>query len=323
MNKLSRVALYCYPHWWREDRGEEVLGLLQDTADANGRRHPSTADVLNLAAHGLRVRAGSSPVRTNQKVRNRIAVIALVLLAANSITLLIFGEWAPWDPGTSFEPSPVANLTTGSIVYLAVVAAAVAVLLGRLTTSRCLAAFAGFTALAIQWPPLEQFALSHGIARPPSWLLCFLAVVCFLAAAGAPVPPRRSRRLFGVLTAAATIVAIVVTATSLGSNHWFFYRMWDSVETRLHLGILLGVALAVIAVVLLAGKRRLWAAAFAANALPWLLLFYVQPMPAFREVAPLDAVLVLAVVALAAVTALVLLHATRGDSAQPELVGEE
>lgn len=188
MSALRRVTLACYPRWWRAEHGDEVIGLLLDSAEDNG--HADYRDLLNLAIHGLRLRLqpDTGPV-VGLGVRDRVSVIAVALLVPISVTLLVFGEWAPWDAATSFDPSPVANLTTGAFCYLAGLLAA------------------GFV------------------------------------------------------------------ATRLGPEPWFFYRQPDQVELRTSGGVLMGVALTAVAVVLLVAGHRASAAAFAANAVPWLLLY--------------------------------------------------
>ncbi|MEV8377349.1 hypothetical protein AB0P21_31710 [Kribbella sp. NPDC056861] len=173
MSALHRAVLRCYPRWWREQHGEEALGLLLDSAEARGRT--DLRDLLNLAVHAARLRVTQAgPPTMTQGVRNRVSVIAVPLLAAVSSTFLIFGEWAPWDPQTSMEASPLGNLTTGSICFLAGLLAAIAATLGRATAARWLGAFSGASAVALMFPPIDQ--LASAMASPvlpaaswPSW----------------------------------------------------------------------------------------------------------------------------------------------------------
>lgn len=309
---MMRLALLCYPRWWREARGEEVIGLLMDSAEANGRRRPSAADLLNLAAHGLKLRTGTSATSVNHQVRNRVSVLALAFLAAVCTTLLIFGEWAPWDPRTSLESSPIANVTTGSLCYLAGLLAVIAAALGRVTAARRLAVACGLTALAIMLPPVADLAHNYGLTRPPGAILAFIALLSALASLGHPHPPRGSRKLFVFLAAIPTIGAVCVTALSLGPEPWFFYRLPDQVSLRISGGILLGIALAVIAVVLLLGGNRHWASPVAANAVPWLLLFNLDPSLGTIAHWPTgDARLLAAVIILALLTGLTATTFTR------------
>ncbi|MFI5710384.1 hypothetical protein [Kribbella sp. NPDC051620] len=278
MSALNRAVLKCYPRWWREQHGEEALGLLLDSAEARGRT--DLRDLLNLAAHAARVRlTQSGPPTLVQGIRNRVSLIAVTLLAAISSTFLIFGEWAPWDPQTGMTNSPVANVTTGSVCFLAGLLAAIAMLFDRATTARWLAAATAMTALAIMWPPIQQLAESHGFTRPPGAILLFTAAIATLATAGTSTPHtsravRGSRGWFALLAACPSIGAVLVTALSIQPEPWFFYRLPDQESLRVGLGILLGTALIVLAVVLLFAGHRAWGAALAINSVPWLLLFY-------------------------------------------------
>ncbi|WBQ05382.1 hypothetical protein [Kribbella sp. CA-293567] len=320
MSALHRAVLRCYPRWWREQHGEEALGLLLDSAGASGRTDPR--DLLNLAAHAARVRfTQAGPPTLIQGIRNRVSVIAAPLLAAISSTFLIFGEWAPWDPQTSMVPSPIGNLTTGSICFLAGLLAALAAALGRATAARWLAAFSGISALAIMLPPIEQLASGFGFTRPPGGILGFTALIAALAALGEPRWPNawsadsaidgarepaghsgdpgraRSRGLVIFLGALPTIGALPIGASALNTDSWFFYRSPDQLLLWFSAGILLGIGLLAIAVtVLLSGGSRAWATALAVNSMPWLLLFYFDSLRGYDTVLPLGVVIVLVAV---------------------------
>ncbi|GAA0935531.1 hypothetical protein GCM10009554_22350 [Kribbella koreensis] len=277
MSTLYRGVLSCYPRWWRERHGEEALGLLIDSAEARGRT--DLRDLLNLAAHAARVRlTQSGPPTLVQGIRNRVSVIAATLLAAIGSTFLIFGEWAPWDPQTSMGGSPVANVTTGSICFLAGLLAAITMVFDRPVAARWLTATSAVSALAVMFPPLEQLAESFGFTRPPGTILLFTAVIATLAAAGVPTRSMTSRGRFAVLVACPSMGAVLVTALSLYPDNWFFYRLPDQQSLRIGLGVLLGTALIVIAIVLLLAGHRAWGAALAINSVPWLLMFYLDPL---------------------------------------------
>jgi hypothetical protein len=149
--------------------------------------------------------------------------------------------------------------------------------LGRATAGRWLAAFSAMSALAIMWAPIEQLAESYGFTRPPGGLLAFAAVIGALAAVGEPRRPGGSRRLFALIAAGPSLGAVILMAPAIQPEPWFFYRLHDQVALRIGAGILLGIALVVIAVVLLVGGDRAWAAALAVNSVPWLLLFSLAP----------------------------------------------
>lgn len=302
MSALYRAVLKCYPRWWREQHADEALGLLRDSAEARGR--VDLRDLLNLVAHAAWLRlTPSGPPTLVQGIRNRVSLIAMSLLAASCSTLLIFGEWAPWDPRSSMEAAPVANVTSGSICYLAGLLAAIAVAFNRATAGRWLAAFSGVSALAIMWAPIEQLAHSNGFTRPPGTILGFVAVVCALATVGVPRLPRGSRGPVVLLGLIPTIGAVLVTAASLGPEPWFYYRLADQTSVRINGGILLGIGLMVIAVVLLIGGSRVWAAALAVNSMPWLLLVSLDLQLRGFAVLPMGGIGLLAVVIVVALLA--------------------
>lgn len=275
MSALYRGVLSCYPRWWREQRGDEVLGVLQESADQRG--HDDPRDLLNLAVHGIRLRLGpAGAAGPGRQVLDRVSVVAMALLSTVCVTLLVFGEWAPWDPQSSFGHTPIGNLTTGSISYLAGLLALVAAVAGRSTLARGLAAFATVSALVMMAPPVDQLIMDQGFARPPGIHLLYVAALGGLASLGTPRPPRDSRALLALMAAVPTGAALFLTARSLGHESWFYYRSPYQEALRANGGMLLGIALAVIAIVLVIGGRRTWAAAIAANSMPWLLLSYVD-----------------------------------------------
>jgi hypothetical protein len=326
VSALHRAVLKCYPRWWREQHGEEALGLLLDTAEARGRT--DLKDLLNLAAHAARLRlTQAGPPTLVQGIRNRVSVIAVALLAAVCSTFLIFGEWAPWDPQTSMEASPIGNVTTGSICFLAGLVAALAAALGRATAGRWLAAFSGVSALAIMLPPIDQLASGYGFSRPPGAILGFTALIAALAALGEPQLPNSGARGLSIsLGALPAIGAALISALSLHADSWFFYRSPDQIILWFSAGILLGIGLLANAIaVLLSGGSRAWATALAVNSMPWLLLFYFDSARGYDTVLPLG-VVVLVVAVIGAATLIGIIAVTvnrRSQAARNSLASSE
>ncbi|MEV8377348.1 hypothetical protein AB0P21_31705 [Kribbella sp. NPDC056861] len=134
-----------------------------------------------------------------------------------------------------------------------------------------------------------------------------MALISALAALGEPrLSTDRSeyagsRSLLSCLGALPTIGAVLISALSLHSDSWFYYRSPEQTSVRVSAGILLGIALlaAAIAVLLTDGSRS-WAAALAVNSMPWLLLFYTAATLGTSTVEPRqDFALLAAVAALA------------------------
>lgn len=63
LTRHYRRLLLCYPRSYRRDRGEEILGLLLDTAPA-GRIRPTLREALDVVRNGLRCRLGRPTSRT-------------------------------------------------------------------------------------------------------------------------------------------------------------------------------------------------------------------------------------------------------------------
>ena len=87
-----------------------------------------------------------------------------------------------------------------------------------------------------------------------------------------------------------------MTALTIQPEPWFFYRLPDEVALRVIGGGLLGIALLVVAVVLLIGGSRVWAAALAVNSLPWLMLLSFVPFLGDASVLPMSGAVLLAMV---------------------------
>jgi hypothetical protein len=78
-----RRLLACYPRWYREERGAELVGTLLDGARP-GQVRPSGREAWALILEGLRLRAGTSAHRTARASLVgglQVAVLLLIMLA--------------------------------------------------------------------------------------------------------------------------------------------------------------------------------------------------------------------------------------------------
>jgi hypothetical protein len=115
-----RLLLRAYPRSWRAHREQEILGVLlamhdqQDEHPARSGAHPSTHRPswgvhLDLLTGGLETRWERTFSFLPALVRDRIAMLGLVLGAAVSTVIVAFGEIAwPW------RDIPSATLADGS-----------------------------------------------------------------------------------------------------------------------------------------------------------------------------------------------------------------
>ncbi|GAA1539020.1 hypothetical protein [Kribbella lupini] len=243
---VSRLALACYPRWWRAVRGDELQGVLADLAEASGRGRPDPRDLLNLAAHGLRLRLAGQAAGV-PGARDRTALIASAVGFAFCLTILVFGEL--WTPSGR-------RLTVGAPIYLGWM---LSVALTRSWGRGLLFVCAVGAAIA----PIT------GYERPRLWVLGFLLLLTCLAACGRVAPDRRSRRLLLLLTAGLSVMMLAGAGAYVVSRYtpYGLYGAGDQYNVGCFAFAGFGVA-----VVLWWTGRRVWAIGAGVNGLVWLSL---------------------------------------------------
>ncbi len=112
IERHSRWLLLAYPRWYREDRGDEMVDTLLESAGAD-QAWPAFRDTRALILAGLRVRAGRQ-----QRPAARVALTQALLLAA--VLMLVVssarsvrffqGEWGHTFPSTLFAPRFSSNI---------------------------------------------------------------------------------------------------------------------------------------------------------------------------------------------------------------------
>ncbi|MGC4936732.1 hypothetical protein [Kribbella sp. DT2] len=264
----SRLALACYPRWWRAQRAAELHGVLADLAETTGRARLDPRDLLNLAVHGLRLRLAGHATGV-PGARDRTALVASAVGFAFCLTMLVLGElWTPTGP----------RLTVGAPIYLVwMLAVVLARSWGRSLLLLCAlgAAIAPFT----------------GYERPRLWVLGFLLLVTCLAVSGRAAPDRRSGRLLSLLTAGLSVLMLAGAGAYVLSRYApdGLYGAGDQYNLGCFAFAGLGVA-----VVLWWTGRRAWAVAAGLNSLVWLSLL-AQSRVGVRYDVELTAVTALAV----------------------------
>jgi len=218
MTELPRtypVLLGCYPRRWRANgRGDELLAVLLDAADAAGRSRPSALDCLDVSVHGVAERLRLMGIVVPDGVRLRIGQVSVVLGSALAIFLVLCGELRV--PGLSDGTSPnhldaFLHRDLGPFLTVEVPAYATwlllltAYLVGARRARRELALIAvGLTLFA----PMLAVLTHH--QRPPGGLLASLAVLgvgaAVMPAAMVPTTPRRWVTAGGVLAVTATLI---------------------------------------------------------------------------------------------------------------------
>jgi hypothetical protein len=234
-DRYFRLLLVSYPRRWRRARRtEEMLGVMLDAAEAEGRTRPTVMESLNVLGHGLRARALSAIDGLGEPLRARVAQFALISGATISLIMLMFGEIG-WPGGVRALPvfdrswrssyfvgetlpaqwtgrlGPFASL--GVVVYAGWVAMVLAAGLGKTAALRAVAM--ATLAVTLVAPQLREIT---GAAMPPQSVLLGLAMLAGLVLL-APTRPSSAAQRIG------SLLAIVV-----GSSAYSVYYV--SVVTR-------------------------------------------------------------------------------------------
>jgi len=269
-----RRALRWYPRRWRADNEDAILGVLLDGATERDR--PRAAEVLDLAANGLRARLEPLDRMLPSTVRDRASDLALGLGFGVAFVLLLMQEWAPW--ATSVEPwipapagvGPFAGW--GGLLYSVWVTAFLLIVSGFSRTGRwLLVASIPFSIL------LVSFASTTEWQRPPALALAAMGSLALITALGRPLARRTSwlpLALAALVTLASVIFSFVsnvevttrVTAVEAwrglifgnGAGEWYLWAL---------------ITLAAIAAI---ARRWSWFGAAALLSVPWLGICLVQ-----------------------------------------------
>jgi hypothetical protein len=186
--------LKCYPRRWRADgRGEELLAVLLDAAEAAGRLRPTIADCWDVGTHGLVERLRRGCRLMSDDVRLRIAQVSVIVGAALAVFFVLFGELRIPQLSDGVTPNHLDEflrqggspfLTVGVAAYAAWFAVLASYLLGAIRPCRELALISvGLVLLA------PSLGVLTGHQRPPGGLLAAMAVLGM----GAAVTPVRTR----------------------------------------------------------------------------------------------------------------------------------
>ena len=90
-DRVYAYLLKTYPASWRTRRGEEVLAVLSQAADARGTARPDLREAASLLVNGLRERVGLLPALLTPFARELASTSALTSLAALALLCLGLG----------------------------------------------------------------------------------------------------------------------------------------------------------------------------------------------------------------------------------------
>lgn len=202
-----RLLVASYPRQWRHGgRGDELIAVLLDGAQARGQRVPSAGDIADVVRCGLRERRRLAAGLVSDSLRTRLAEASLLSGMSLCVFLLVFGEVkitgissgrSPNHLDALLPPTWGPFLTLGSLVYLTWVGLFAAYLADASMMSRELAKLVLAEICVLPWLAI----VSHH-QRPPGGLLVALIPLCIgvlLVPATGRLTRRRRLLLWGGL----------------------------------------------------------------------------------------------------------------------------
>ncbi len=267
--RLYRRILRAYPARWRAHREDEMVAVLTQIAQDEGRSRPTVAETVDLVVHGLRARLAAVLVHVPSVVRERLALLALASAAPLAATALVIGEWpVAATPLPVWAPHFGPFRTTGALAYPAWLIAFGLLLAGRYGGARVAAAVASGTGIL-----LVLLDAVLGWPRPP---LFFLAVLTLFGACATQHRAHASssgRLVAGGIAVAMTAAMVAVAANGGHRLHgWLenFYRGSGLLDIGVASLPVTCVALAIALVLSLRGRP--WFGATLIISVPWALL---------------------------------------------------
>lgn len=269
LERSYRVLLQCYPRSWRRIHEDDLVGVLLDQAEAEGRVRVGAGAVVDLVGHGIESRLDSLVSWLPEQLRRQVASAALVAAAATSLLLLV-GEMIgaryrlPETAGRYLTTGPFLSVGVG--LYLALMAAAVLVGIARPGFARLLLLTGSGYAL---WMAAATSAGIHYLPRLPLLMTCVgLGLLASLTTLELGRTDCRRLLEFGAGFTGAAAVGLLMTKPLLD---WSVGTMTTSGNVALAaLAVVLPVVVGITIALAAARARRYpgWPAALAVTAFP-------------------------------------------------------
>jgi hypothetical protein len=311
LESTYRRAAAVYPRSWREEQGDELVGVLLDVAAGQGRTKATIGELVNVVVLGLATRCSFAFGRISAARRDTIAGTATVLVTYLAVALLLLGEWGPWIRPGSLRWRPtgegfserLANFgpftSLAALVCLGILAAFLAVVFHRPRIQRPVMLIVA--ALSVVLPALSDLA---NVLAPPPPVMFIVAGLALLTLVGRPGRSRPRRYWIGAGAPLLSAAGLALAVWSIPGKALFFYNATsvvsvDSQSLAFGTGLMMLTALAVLA------AREMWfpvACALACATLPYttrLLLSIPVTAEDFRLVVIASAVLAVPVAAAA------------------------
>lgn len=263
-----REAMRWYPRSWREANESAVIGTLLDAAEAEGRREPRRADLVNLAVTGAATRFG---VIVGYRGRGVIAANAVATGLAYALTTTFTTSWAPLASIMRigfFAPTFGPFIDLGPILAALWALAAIGAVVHKPLLTR-----SASVAIVLATVGMEVVRTIHYTAGSLSqYSLVFNAALATVSLVGT-IDRRRS---FGILIAgwlATFIVIAIATDTLVAQSPNYLWSIGPANAA--------GLTLALASVCLVAGalanvKQPQTAKVVLLSSLPWLLMWAIE-----------------------------------------------
>lgn len=222
LEKSYRRLLHAYPVEWRDERAEEMLGVLLSSAPDSQTR-PSFRDAVDVVWNGLVLRSRRLFGAIPAKLLERLGLLSLAGGTALSTLCLAFGELGPKNGWDSFINLQFATVySTGAALYVLWLLVVGLLVTGIVRHARRAVAFltscVGLLAVAARVIP------SHVVAAPPAYVIGLFAGLAAMSLALPRTLDRKGRALLGGVSLT-WLLALV--STNLDTSGGFtFYRSY-------------------------------------------------------------------------------------------------
>ncbi len=222
LEKSYRCLLHAYPVEWREERGEEMLAVLLESAPDHQTR-PTARDALDLIWNGLRTRLASVIGWIPREVVERTGVVSLGSGAALSAYCLLFGEYVVPE----LRGQAILNLgpvySAGSLLYVVWLAATLLAVTGVVRNLRRVATVLLSLTVSLAAVHVANPGL---VTMPPLYLLALFAGLSAFGLGASRAATRVDRGALGLV---ATALGWGISAASAGNplsggGGYGFYR---------------------------------------------------------------------------------------------------
>ena len=258
------MLLRAYPHAYRDERGDELLGTLLDSSASQGIVR-NIGDAIDLVLHGLQVRAGLTGDRYAGRVLAMAAFPGFVMAATLAVVAFVFGEWVPTLTHQPIRLGFGPFMTMAPVLYLLWVLGALFVL-ARIRFQRPVAIICVLA--TVSFVPISD-ALRYG--RPPMILLAVLISLGLPSVLAPPPAYSHTPRVRSLVVAAVVVATTLSLLSRVGGPRYtlsgvFYVGGLRELATWMPVIAVAGLVLISCALVM---RRRDLAGALAVLILPW------------------------------------------------------